>query len=300
MNNIEAQSGATLLTTVISIIVLLVLVVFLFWKWNTQAILISHTTELPEDFPDDGFSHNSFAQLLTRFVDENGNVNYDQWLQDKSAVKQLDQYLAAVARYSPDNSNHRFTHKNDRLGYWVYSYNAQVIRSILSNWPLSSVTDLKAPVEIIQGLGFFYNRKFIFGGRALSLYQVENGKIFDGQGDPRIHFILNCGSGSCPVLRPQLPLGDALEPFLKQAAQEFIENKKHLRIDHKNKTIYLSAIFKWYKEDFLSSVKSGNSVVTLRTYLGTISSPQFLVELKKSKDYPIVFTDYDWTINQTN
>ncbi|MCF6193618.1 MAG: DUF547 domain-containing protein [Kangiellaceae bacterium] len=298
MNNIKTQSGVALLTTVVSFTLLLALAIFLFWKWNTQAILISHTIELPENFPKDSFSHESFAQLLARFVNRNGNVNYNKWLQDKLAVKQLDQYLAAVAKYSPDSSNRRFPHKNDRLGYWVYSYNAQVIRSILSNWPLSSVTDLKAPVEIIQGLGFFYNRKFVFGGRALSLYQVENGKIFDGQGDPRVHFILNCGSGSCPVLRPQLPLGDDLEPFLKNAAWGFIEDTKNLKFDHENNILYLSTIFKWYKSDFTNAVKAKKENPTLVDYLISVSRESFVDELKKSKNYSIKFTTYDWSLNQ--
>jgi len=287
------------MATITFTVMVFLVIIIIFWKWNTQAVIISNESALPANFPEDTFSHQTFADLLTRFVNDQGNVDYQAWFEDKTAIQRLHQYLAAVAKFSPENDQPRFKDKNDRLGYWVYSYNAQVIRSILDNWPLSSVTDLKAPVEIIQGLGFFYKRKFIFGGKEYSLYQIENGKIFDGDGDPRVHFILNCGSESCPVLRPQLPLGDALEPFLVRSAQEFIEKEKNVKIDHKNRTLSLSTIFKWYKDDFLNAVEKTNGNVTLADYLRSISSDSFLDQLANIDDYEINFIVYNWELNRS-
>ncbi len=298
MKTTDTKYRRSLMATITMAVVLFVIIVFAFWKWNTQAVVISNSSNLPANFSKDTFSHQILATLLTRFVNKNGHVNYQAWFDDKSAVEQLHHYLTAVAMFSPENDPQRFKGKNDRLGYWVYSYNAQVIRSILDNWPLSSVTDLKAPVEIVQGLGFFYNRKFIFGGKEYNLYQVENGKIFDGEGDPRVHFILNCGSKSCPVLRPQLPVGDALEPFLVQSSQDFIENEKNLSIDHKNRRLYLSTIFKWYKDDFLQAVSNNHNNPSLIDYLRSISRDSFRTTLANINDYQISFIDYDWDINQ--
>lgn len=285
---------------ILSLVSLLLLASYFFWRWNTQPIVIMSSAQLPKNFPNKGFSHQSFAELLQRFVTKTGQVDYQRWYDDKPAVAQLDGYLAAVAKYSPENELQRFIHKNDRLAYWVYSYNGQVIKSILSNWPISSVTDLKAPVEIVQGLGFFYKRKFIFGGKAYSLYQVEHSKIFDGESDPRVHFILNCGSGSCPVLRPQLPLGDELEPFLKLSAQAFIQDSKNLRIDHSSRTIYLSTIFKWYKSDFIQSINSQYEQPTLLHYLQSISGETQLKDLQELESYQIKYFDYDWDLNQAD
>jgi hypothetical protein len=39
---------------------------------------------------------------------------------------------------------------------------------------LSSVTDVKAPLEVIKGMGFFFRLRFPFGGTYLSLLNVEN------------------------------------------------------------------------------------------------------------------------------
>jgi len=278
---------------------LLVAAAYVFWRWNTQPVLTRVDAQLPETYikqnlNSNRFSHQSVEQLLKRFVHK-GRVDYAAWVEDEHALKQLDQYLAAVSKYSPENNPQKFELKNEQLIYWVHAYNAVVIKSILVNWPLSSVTDLKAPVEIIKGLGFFYNRKYVYGGQAYSLYQVENGKIFDGKNDPRVHFILNCGSGSCPVLRPRLPTGNELESFLAQAAREFVTDSKNLNIVDTEKKIYLSRIFKWYKSAF-ESFSSDN---TLLGYILSIADDSLKNKLYEVKDYAIEYIEYDWSINDS-
>jgi uncharacterized protein DUF547 len=46
-------------------------------------------------------------------------------------------------------------------------------------------------------------RKFIIGGRAMSLYAYES-DIIRKLGEPRIHFALNCSALGCPIL-PSTP-----------------------------------------------------------------------------------------------
>ena len=93
---------------------------------------------------------------------------------------------------------------------------------------------MKAPIEFVKGFGFFYRQRFVFGEKAYSLYAIENDKVRNTYRDARIHFVLNCGSQSCPVLRPELPTGDELEPFLHQAAIDFVGEDRNVHIDHAN------------------------------------------------------------------
>jgi len=102
-------------------------------------------------------------------------------------------------------SPERFATPNDELAYWMYTYNAWVIKGVLLNWPLTSVTDVKAPLEVVKGTGFFYQLRFPFGGKFMSLLTVENEKIRKRFNDPRIHFVLNCASESCPANSSVLP-----------------------------------------------------------------------------------------------
>ena len=287
------------MTTAIGFILLIPLVLAVAWYINTRPTLIIVAAEIPVDFPEDGFSHTLFENLLKRFVDEAGRVDYDMWHAEQDARAELDSYLAAVAAYSPVNAANRFKDRNDQKAYWIYAYNALVIKSIVDQWPLNSVTDIKAPVEVIRGLGFFYNQEFVLGGERYNLYRLEKVKILEDWQDPRVHFVSNCGSESCPVLRPELPLGDKLETLLTQATQDFISNPKNVNVDHKTRQVTLSAIFKWYSKDFVNELRrrSYPPDAGILDYLELVGSGQLRADVGKAKDYELIFKDYDWSVN---
>lgn len=184
----------------------------------------------------------------------------------------------------------------------MYGYNAWVIKGVLLNWPLSSVTDVKAPLEVVKGTGFFYQLRFPFGGQYMSLFEAENDKIRKRFQDPRIHFVLNCASESCPVARPELPTGDELQHLLETAAIEFVNDDANVRVEHERRTVVLSTIFKWYKKDFVNHmVALGRPPQRgLLDYLETIAQEPLLHDLQKADNYAIEFRDYDWGLNETS
>jgi len=267
--------------------------------WVNRPQTISVNASLPVDFPDDLFSHHLFERLLLRFVDADGRVDYQGWYESTDARADLDSYLAAVSTYSPDNSAERFPTSNDELVYWIQSYNAYVIKAALDHWPIDSVTDVKAPIEAVTGMGFFYRLRFQFGGKYYSLLEVENGIIRKRHRDARIHFVLNCGSDSCPVLRPELPAGAELEILLATAAAEFVADHGNVAIDHSGKTITLSRIFKWFRKDFINDLRQrGRSVEHgLIDYVASVAPEDLRLELERSRDYDVRFFEYDWDLN---
>jgi len=207
-----------------------------------------------------------------------------------------------VAPCSPENAPDRFPGRNDELAYWIYGYNAYVIKSVLDRWPLDSVTDVKAPLEAVTGLGFFYQLRFSFGGEFFSLLGVENNKIRKQFQDPRIHFVLNCASESCPIARPGLPIGDDLEQLLELAANEFINDPENVEVDHDDHIVHLSRIFKWYKSDFVNDVRLGSKPVErgLLSYVARYATGELSDDVAKAGAYDIVFRDYDWGLNSSN
>ncbi len=263
--------------------------------------LVTIDANVPADFPSEGFSHASFESLLHTYVDGEGRVDYARWHSNEEDLNQLNGYLAAVAAYSPVNSPARFAKRSDQLAYWLYAYNAYVVRNVLSHWPLKSVTNLKAPFEVVKGFGFFWRQRFLFGGEAMSLYAVENNVIRTTYRDPRIHFVLNCASESCPVMRPNLPVGSDLEPFLTRATIDFISDRKNVAVDHDNRRIILSDIFRWYEKDFVNDLRRQGlpSEGGLVEYLLSVAPRQMTSDLEAAKNYTIEFSDYDWSINNS-
>jgi hypothetical protein len=291
-------SGADRLKILVSILVVLAILAVTILILNRPR-MVTIDSEIPDGFPSDGFAHSVFERLLQTYVNESGKVDYDRWQSNTEDRRSLDSYLAAVSRFSPASSPERFQSRQDELSYWLYAYNAYVIRTILQHWPLDSVTNIKAPVEIVKGLGFFYRLRFEFGGRSYSLYAVENDIVRQRFRDARIHFVLNCASESCPVLRPELPTGDALEPFLQQSAMDFVRDRRNVCVDHDKKEIVLSAIFKWFRSDFINDLRrrglpTDRGVVD---YVASVAPVSLTSELAGANDYDVVFSDYDWAVN---
>lgn len=290
MNHIVAAVATAVSAVVLAVAVFAVL--------DRPQLLVVEGSLSP-DFPDDGYSHRHFERLLRKYVDGRGKVDYASWHSSEDDRHALESYLAAVSSYSPDTTPERFPDRNDALVYWIYSYNAYVIWSILRHWPIASVTDVKAPLELVSGLGFFYRQRFLFGEEPYSLYAVENDKIRASFKDPRIHFVLNCASESCPVLRAELPDGEALEPMLQLAALDFVADERNVHIDHGARRIELSTIFRWFQRDFINDLRrrgvpSGNGPLD---YIIDIAPEPLKQSLRDAAGYEVVYADYDWSLN---
>lgn len=282
-------------------IVVLVIVLLAGGLYVNRPQLVAVDGPLPAGFPDDSFSHDAFEAQLRTYVGARGNVDYDRWFESAESVAALNAYLVAVSRFSPDNSPERFPDRNAELAYWMYGYNAYVIKSVLDHWPISSVTDVKAPLEAVTGLGFFYRQRFLFGGESMSLLTVENDRIRKRYRDPRIHFILSCASGSCPIVRPELPTGAALEEQLTNAAMEFVSDPENVSIDHANRQITLSRIFKWYKADFVnySRLHGFPDSEDAVDYILSIVPESPGREFSEVGGYEVRYHDYDWSLNSS-
>lgn len=161
---------------IVMVLIALLAAIVAGFLWANRPVTVTISATPPEEFPADGFSHRTFEGLLQEYVDSAGDVDYHAWHASQQSVDRLNSYLAAVATYSPDSTPHRFDTRSDELAYWMYGYNAYVISGVLSNWPIDSVTDVRAPIEVVKGLGFFHRNRYIFGGSAYSLLTIENKK----------------------------------------------------------------------------------------------------------------------------
>ena len=267
--------------------------------WAIRPLRVPLDASVPQDFPADGFSHEAFESLLRQYTDRDGRVDYASWHASEKSISRLHGYLAAVRAYSPDNAAQRFPSLNDELVYWIQAYNAYVIKAVLDHWPLDSVTDVKAPIEAVTGMGFFYRLRYPFGGRYYSLLHVENDIIRERHRDARIHFVLNCASDSCPVLKPELPAGAGLEEALARAATEFVADPQNVAIDHAAQTVTLSRIFKWFRKDFINDLRRRGLPADngLLDYVASVAPETLRNELVGASDYEIRFADYDWSLN---
>lgn len=245
----------------------------------------------------------TFVGLMDIYVTDDGRVDYARWHANERHVAALDAHLAQATAASPDSHPHRFgsggasagTTSSDRakLSYWLNLYNALVVREVLRHWPVDSVNDIRpgSLSFVKQGKGFFYDTTFVVGGRRMSLLDIENEIIRQRFRDPRIHFALNCGSASCPVLSRSVFVDDALDRQLDEATRTFINDQANVRVDHEARELLLSRIFDWYTEDFLRDEP------TLVDFLLDYASADLRGDLEKARQYDLAFLSYDWSVN---
>ncbi|MBI3291555.1 MAG: DUF547 domain-containing protein [Elusimicrobia bacterium] len=174
------------------------------------------------------------------------------------------------------------------MAYWINAYNACVLKGVIARYPLKSVRDVKPP------FGFFLRFRYVLGGKPMTLYTLENRVIRKRYGDPRVHFVLNCASQSCPRLPQKSLNGTTLSRDLDQLTVGFLSEPRNLNIA--GQAIRLSSIFKFYKSDFVQWVRvhQGMAKGGLREFIRMYIPPEKARALDQK---PISFLPYDWRLN---
>ena len=210
--------------------------------------------------------HSEWTKLLKKHVDDEGQVDYKGFLQDKS---KLDDYLKTLSKQVPTKD----WSVQEQLAYYINLYNAQTVALILRNYPLKSIKDIDGP----------WTKDFIkIGDKELSLGALEH-SILRKMNEPRIHFAINCASASCPKLINDAFIPEKLDEQLGKVTLGFI-NSDNNTIGKEN--LELSRIFKWYKGDFAS----GKLVSYINPYTAIEIAPKAKIKYK----------EYDWSLNEKN
>jgi hypothetical protein len=235
------------------------------------------------------YSDDVFRALLEKYAADDGeSVDYEAWQANDADMAAMDRQVALVASVSPKSDPELFPTRDAERRYWINTYNMLVIDAVLDYWPIDSVKGVRLSLtsRVLPGKGFFYDRKVIVGGETTNLLKLEKA-VLRTQRDPRLHFALNCGSESCPVIRPS----DWSDAELEQAARDFINDPANVTVE--GDAVYLSEIFKWYRRDFPRDIYG---------YLATYANPNLAEALAEASanDYAKRYRSYDWSLNDRN
>jgi hypothetical protein len=196
------------------------------------------------DVPSAGkFPHGIFGRLLDKVV-KDGLVDYAAASLEEPL---LEEYLAEIARVSPESHPHLFTTEPDRLAYWINAYNACAIRGVLRfNRPQS--------LKEIAGR-FDSDTKYVFGGRALSLNQISS-LAWRRFTDARVHFALvKARRGGPPLAKDPWDASD-LEERLDAVAKAFVADPRNVDWKAPSLKAGLSRVILDFRGDFEREVPS--------------------------------------------
>ena len=222
--------------------------------------------------------HAAWTSILARRVAD-GRVDYAALQREDRGA--LDAYLASLSGTCADDYARWTTPA--KIAFWLNAYNAFTVQLILDNYPISS----------IRKIGFLplaaFRERFIpmpgLKGGTISLDDIEHGTLRAAFEEPRIHFALVCASVSCPALRAQAYRGADLDAQLDDQARGFLGDPARNLFDVAAQTLFLSAIFDWFNDDFVAA--AGSVPAYVAPFMAVAPGPDVKVE----------FLDYDWQLN---
>jgi len=252
------------------------------WRVSRPTILVGRTWPAAERVAISDVSHQRWDELLRRYVDADGFVDYTGWKQSSEDVRQLDEYLAALSR--ADDT--RDATVEQRLAFWINAYNAVTVRGILREYPTTSIQN---HVARVWGYNIWRDLKLMVGDRRYSLGEIEH-SVLRRMNEPRIHFAIVCASLGCPRLLNEAYSAERLEEQLSRNTLAFFADPTKCSVDAAQNELHLSPILSWFATDFGASTPA-----VLQRIAGWL--PESAQAVAQSKDVRVKYLDYDWSLN---
>ena len=188
--------------------------------------------------------------------------------------------ITRLESYSPASLESR----ESTLSFWINVYNILAAKMITDHYPIESIKDVGSFFKPV-----WKRAAGTVGGKERTLNNIEH-EILRKMNEPRIHVAIVCASVSCPDLRREAYSAGKLNEQLDDQMEKFLRSReKGMKLDERKNRVYLSAIFKWFAEDF----ESRGGVLK---YIGQYVTAEERKVLNNSK-IKISYLYYNWKIN---
>jgi hypothetical protein len=214
-------------------------------------------------------------------------VDYAGFQRDRADLKKVLDTLSAVPRSEFDTWT-----REQRMAFLINAYNAFTVELVLTRYPdLASIKDLGSFLRSPWRIEFF--RLF---GEKHHLDWIENEQLRRLYAEPRVHTAINCASIGCPALRPGAFTAERIEAQLEDGMIRFLGDRTRNRV--RDGRLEVSAIFKWFHEDFEQGHQGFTRVedVFARHAVQLTDRPDEQARVR-ARSVPISFLDYDWSLN---
>ncbi|MGB4116103.1 MAG: DUF547 domain-containing protein [Polaromonas sp.] len=183
----------------------------------------------------------------------------------------------------------------EQMAFLINAYNGFTIALVLSRYPqLKSIKDIGSLVQSAWKKKFF-----TLLGEQRHLDWIEHEQLRPRYGDWRLHAAMVCASIGCPALRPEAYTAARLGAQLDDGFSRFMADRTRNRLaDGK---LQVSAIFKWFKEDFQKDYPGGSGIKqqsdVFAKYADLLADAPADREKIRAGSVEISYLDYDWLLN---
>lgn len=242
-----------------------------------------------------------YGEVLRRFVDDRGLVDYAGLKRDREA---LDRYLKALGEVDP--AAYESWAREAKIAFWINAYNAFTLRSVVEAYPIEKrgLFSGGGSGGIRDIPGVWTRSRHRVMGKEVSLDHIEHEILRKEFDEPRIHMALNCASLGCPELRREPYEGGRLDAQLKDQTVRFLSSDRNFQVDHEERVVRVSRIFDWFGDDFkrkygtdrLFRGRSDKDRAVLYFIALHLEAPpeKFAASIE---GYGLKHLDYDWRLN---
>ncbi len=253
---------------------------------SRSTVSLSGTTE--------PYQLDQYQQVLSRYVGEQGLVDYDGLQADRET---LDQVVASFGAVTPEA--YGSWSEDEQIAFLINAYNVFTLQSIIDQEPLkSSIRDIP---------GVWRLRQFAIAGDTKTLDNIEHDTLRKNFNEPRIHSALVCAAISCPPLRSEPYRGDQLDAQLDEQVNQWLAGDHGLMVDQQSDRVAISSIFEWFGEDWVPTYGSSSAQneqlpgsdqeKAVLNFISNYVSPELKTYLE-SGGYELTYLDYDWSLNR--
>ena len=232
---------------------------------------------------------NALVAKHVRWLPDNKQtqVDYAGFQRDRGELKQVLDAMSAVPQ-----AEFNTWPREQRMAFLINAYNGFTVELILTQYP-----DLKSIKELGSFVQSAWKKKFFsLFGQPRHLDWIEHEQLRPQYKDPRIHAAVNCASIGCPALRNEAFTAARLEAQLEDGMQRFLADRTRNRVQ--GSRLEVSAIFKWFQEDFERGEQGFGKVEDVfAKYAALLSDDPEEQARLRSRAVPVTHLDYDWSLN---
>lgn len=226
-----------------------------------------------------GIDHQPWDELVQRYVDDRGLVDYQSWKESTADLKKLRSYLEQFAPAGTEAAT-----GDERIASLINAYNAFTIDFILKNYPTRSIRLLDDE---------FKGKRYRIAGKLWSAEDIELATLRPLIGW-KMHSVVVCAARSCPPLLNEAYFAEDWEDKMEARYRLWLArpdlNSYHPKRGWGNRgEVEISKIFSWHSVDFEKKV----SVRDVLRRFGPKAHADFLIK----DDYGIKYKDYHWGLN---
>jgi hypothetical protein len=241
--------------------------------------------------------HRPLDQILDVNV-RDGLVYYRALRSDRG---RLDRYVASL---NVPSGTYDGWSRERKMAYWVNAYNAIVLQTVITHYPIQGTSKSYPANSIRQIPGAFEQAKYRLGGKSLTLDEIEK-TVLPQFKEPRLYLALGRGALGSGRLRSEAYDDEQIGAQLDDIQKEFVNDSAMIRVDRAAGQIAVTPIFSWREPEFVAAYDKGATGTfeqrsPIERAIVAFVTPRLLPlerEFVQKNEFRVTFQPFDWRLN---